>query len=153
VRHVVEEILEGRSAAVICDPWAGIGQMLAIAYVATRAAKALALTRNQPEAALGRVLCHAAEWQIGDPLELLNSLKTELDVVASIVPFGAKTERAIVLEGLDGHKIELRDDLGHLVLVAAAMRLSAQGVGLFVIPPSFFLSGRSAPIHQARSDY
>jgi len=143
LKQVVEKVLEGRSARIVCDPWAGIGEMLAIASVATHAAKALALTRNQPEAALGRVLFHAAEWRIGEPLELLNSLKTELDVVASILPLGAKTKRAIVLEGLDGRKTELQDDLGHLILVAAAVRLSAQGVGLFVVPPSFFLSGRS----------
>jgi hypothetical protein len=143
VRQIVEKILEGRSAAVVCDPWAGIGELLAIACAATHAAKALAFTRNQPEAALGRVLLHAAEWQLGEPLDLLNSLKSELDVVVSILPLGAKSGRTVVLEGVDGHKIELKDDLGHLVLVTAAMRLSANGVGLFIVPPSFFLSGRS----------
>jgi hypothetical protein len=64
-------------------------------------------------------------------------------VVASILPFGAKTGRSITLTGTDGHPVELRDDLGHLILAAATARLSKDGLGLFVIPPSFFFSQRS----------
>ena len=146
VRRVVEKLLEGRSATVVCDPWAGIGEMLATASVATHATKQLALTTNQSEAALGRILFHAAEWHVGNPLHFLNSLKTDIDVVASLVPFGAKTD-TIALEGLNGSKIDLKDDLGHLILVSAAMRLSTDGVGVFVVPASFFLSGRSVLRH------
>jgi hypothetical protein len=141
--HVVARILDGRHTAVICDPWAGIGAMLATACAATHAAKALAFTQNESEAALGRVLVNAAKWQVGDPLELLNTLKTDVDIVASILPFGSMSDRTIVLKGLGGNKIEVRGDLGQLILAAAAMRLSADGIGLFVIPPSFFISQRS----------
>jgi hypothetical protein len=146
LRQVVEKILEGRSANVVCDPWAGIGEMLATASVATDATKLIALTTNQSEAALGRVLFHAAEWHVGDPLRILESQKTDFDAVTSVVPFRAKT-KTITIEGLDGRKIDLKDDLGHLILVTAAMRLRADGVGLFVVPASFFLSGRSALRH------
>jgi len=52
MRQVVEKILEGRSAIVVCDPCAGIGELLAIVCVATHAAKALAFTLNKSEAAL-----------------------------------------------------------------------------------------------------
>ena len=69
--QIVEKILEGRSATVVCDPWAGIGEFLAIVCVATHAEKALALSRNQLEGALGRLLFRAAEWQYGEPRELL----------------------------------------------------------------------------------
>lgn len=135
---VVAKILEGRSAAVTCDPWAGLGAVLAIAREATHATKALALTQNDAEAALGRVLVPYAEWQVGEPLELLKSLKIDLDVVTSILPFGAKTSRSLVLTGLDGKSIDLRDDLGSLILVASTARLSTDGIGVFVVPTSFF---------------
>jgi hypothetical protein len=141
VRQVVAEILQGQSATVVCDPWAGIGELLAPVSVATHAKKALAFARDE-YGGLGPVLFHAAEWHFGDSLRLLASLKTDLDVVASVLPF-EKSVRAIVLRGLDGHKIELRDFLGPLILVTAAMRLSTNGVGLFIVPLSFFLSGRS----------
>lgn len=136
LRHVVEKLLEGHSANVVCDPWAGIGEMLATASVVTHATTQVALTTSQSQAALGRVLFHAAEWHIGNPLQLLKSLKTDFDVVTSIVPFGVKTD-TIGLEGLDGSKIDLKDDLGHLILVSAAMRLGTDGVGVFVVPASF----------------
>jgi hypothetical protein len=142
VKQVIGRILEGRTARIVCDPWAGIGEMLAIVTVATGATRSLALTRNQPEADLGRVLFHAAEWHVGNPLHFLNSLKADIDVVASVVPFGAKTD-TIALEDPDGSEIDLKDDLGHLILASAAMRLSTDGVGVFVVPASFFLSGRS----------
>jgi hypothetical protein len=141
--QVVEKILEGRSAGAVCDPWAGLGAVLATVRDAAHAAKAFAFTQNEAEFTLGRVLVSAAEWQLGEPLQLLNSLKSDVDVVASILPFGANSDRSIVLTRLDGNQIELRDDLGNLILVTAAMRLSADGVGLFVIPPSFFFSQRS----------
>ncbi len=140
---VMARLLEGRAAALVCDPWAGLGAVLATVRAATHAAEAVAFTPNKAEWELGRKLFSAAEWQIGEPLRLLDSLKTDLDVVASNLPFGAKTDRPIVLARPDGGQIELRDDLGNLILASAAMRLSADGVGLFVVPQSFFFSQRS----------
>jgi hypothetical protein len=53
--QVLAKILEGRSATVACDPWAGIGTVLATARDAVHATKALAFTQNEAEAALGKV--------------------------------------------------------------------------------------------------
>jgi len=120
--RVVKNILEGRSATVACDPWAGLGAIMATIFEATDPEKALAFTQNEAEAALGRVLVPAVEWHVGEPLELLNALKTDLDVVASILPFGLKTSRSLVLTGLDGQSIDIRDDLGNLVLASSTAR-------------------------------
>src|SRR5262249_35422981 len=70
LRQVVEQILVSRTATIVCDPWAGIGEMLAIVSVATHAGKAVGFTSTPSEAALARVLFHDAEWQLGEPLEL-----------------------------------------------------------------------------------
>jgi hypothetical protein len=48
------------------------------------------------------------------------------------------------LDGQDGSPVTLQDNLDRLIIAAAASRLSANGIGLFVVPPSFFFSGRSA---------
>ena len=141
--QVLSKILEGRSATVACDPWAGIGTVLATARETVHATKLLAFTRNEAEAALGRILVTSAEWQVGEPLELLNSLNTDLDVIVSVPPFGAKSNRSLVLTRLDGTSIDLQDDLGNLILTASAARLSLRGIGLFVVPASFFFSQRS----------
>jgi hypothetical protein len=51
-------------------------------------------------------------------------------------------ERAGVMTAA-GTEIELRDDLGNMILAAATQRLKPDGIGLFVVPPSFFFSPRS----------
>jgi hypothetical protein len=76
------------------------------------ATKALAFTQNEADAALGKVLVSAADWHVGGPLELLNALNIDLDVISSILPFRAKNNRSMVLTALDGHSINLGHDLG-----------------------------------------
>lgn len=141
--QVVSKILEGRSARVTCDPWAGLGAVLATTCEAVHSTKALGFTQNEAEAALGKILVTAADWRVGEPLELLQLLNTDLDVVASVLPFGRKSSKSVVLLGLDGKSIELKDDLGSLILVTSASRLSPDGIGLFVVAPSLFFSQRS----------
>ena len=141
--QVVIEILKGRSAEVVCDPWAGLGAMLATVREATHSTKAFAFTQNTTEFALGRALVTTAEWELGEPLHLINSLKSDIDVAASILPFGMKSNRSIVLTGRDGNLIELQGNFENLILVTTAMRLSEDGIGIFVVPASFFFSQRS----------
>ena len=141
--QVVTRILKGRSADVVCDPWAGLGTMLATVREATNSTKAFAFTQNTTEFTLGRALVRTAEWELGEPLQLINSLESEIDVAASNLPVGVKSSRSIVLTGLDGKFIELQDDLGNLILVATAMRLNEDGIGIFIVPASFFFSQRS----------
>lgn len=141
--HVLAKLLEGRRSGIVCDPWAGLGSVLAIIRETTQATRAFALTQNDADAVLGRVLLGTAEWRVGEPCALLNSLPDDLDVVASVLPFGVRSSKPIALRTPSGTAIELRDDLGNLILAAASMKLSGNGVGLFVTPPSFFFSRRS----------
>ena len=80
---------------------------------------------------------------MGEPLRLLSTLKADVDVFASILPFGGKCNDPISLRTVGGEAIEVRGDLGNKVLAAAATRLSADGIGLFVMPPSFFFAQES----------
>jgi hypothetical protein len=140
---VFSALIEGVSPKTICDPWAGIGLLLGVLREASRPKEAFAFTPNQGEHALGKVLVPEADWQVGDPLHLLGAVNKELDVVASILPMGARSTNPLKVTLLSGDTAELSDDLGNLVMVAASMRLSSSGVGLFVVTPSFFFSQRS----------
>ena len=60
---------------------------------------------------------------------------------------GAKARNPLTVTDIAGEKVELRDDLGNLVMVSASLRLSSNGVGLFVVTPSFFFSQRSVFRH------
>src|ERR1039458_4908435 len=140
---VMSALLGGHSAAVVCDPWAGFGACLATVIQATGAHLTFAFTPNEQEAALGRVLVAAAEWRTGDSLKLLNSLDSELDVVASVLPFGARDSHTAFVTAPSGENIRLPNDLGQSILVTSAMRLGPEGVGVFVVPSSFFFSSHS----------
>ncbi len=136
-------LAEGVSPKTICDPWAGIGFLAAVLQEASGATDVLAITQNSGEHALGQVLVPQADWLLGDPLLVLGKEKKELDVVASILPMGARAHHPLKVTLPSGEAVELADELGNLVMVAASMRLSSSGVGLFVVTPSFFFKQQS----------
>jgi hypothetical protein len=131
------------SPKAICDPWAGAGFLLEALREACRPERALAFTQNQVEHELGKVLVPEVGWQLGEPLRLLDSLNQSFDVVASILPMGARSHHPLKVMLPSGDAVELADDLGNLVMVAASMRLSSSGIGLFVVTPSFFFKRQS----------
>jgi hypothetical protein len=139
----ISKLLSARSAESLCDPWAGVGTMLAIAQRAVSATRCIAFNMNASEGALAKALFPKAEWTIGQPLKLLEMLVEPLDIVVSCLPFGARTNETLTLADTAGSLIELKDDLGNLILAAATDRLSEKGIGLFVVPPSFFFAERS----------
>lgn len=143
VLDVIGRLLENYEARTVCDPWAGLGAVIATLQDTTSARKALAFTRNQAEAAVGKVLNPTAEWHVGELLQLLNSLTEEVDVVASVLPFGHGMGKPVMLRTYDGKEVQVRDNYGHQLFLAAALRLSVEGVGLFVIHSAFFVSQRS----------
>jgi len=131
-------LTEGRSPKTICDPWAGIGFLIAVLREASGASQALAITQNTGEHTLGEVLVPQADWRLGDPLLVLSKESKELDLVASILPMGARSHHRLKVTLASGEALELTGDLGNLIMVVAAQQLSASGVGLFVVTPSFF---------------
>ncbi|MEK6260105.1 MAG: hypothetical protein AABP62_15910 [Planctomycetota bacterium] len=131
------------SPKTICDPWAGTGFLVEALRDECRPEQALAFTQNNAEHTLGQVLVPDVRWQLGEPLRLLDSLTQTIDVFASILPMGARSQRPLKLTIPSGEEVELADDLGNLIMVAASMRLSSTGVGLFVVTPAFFFSPRS----------
>jgi len=92
---------------------------------------------------LGRMLVPQADWKLESPLHALQQMTTAFDIVASVPSFGAKSSESLTLTGKEGTSIELNDDFGHLIVAAAASRLSEHGLGLFVVPPIFLASRRS----------
>jgi hypothetical protein len=155
---VLSELLHDRSGGTVCDPWAGVGSVLSLAREATQATKAIAITQNETEAALGRVLLRSAEWLVGDPYKVLRSLSVEFDVVASMLPFGMRSSTPIeaviaatsmlpfdmrgstpIEVGIAAdNNLPLRRDLGEFILVTSSLKLSASGIALFIIPQTFF---------------
>ena len=135
---VFSAIAQEASPKNICDPWAGIGFLIEALREACQPEQALAFTQNHEQHELGKVLVPEVRRQVGEPLHLLDSLPQSLDVVASILPMGVSSQRPLKVTCPTGEVLELADELGNLVLVAASQRLSASGLGLFVVTPFFF---------------
>ncbi len=142
VLSTIAALVQDRKASVICDPWAGAGTVIATVKEATGASHAFAVTPTAAAMALGKHLIPDANWQVGDPLKFLDGFTGEIDVVASVLPFGAKTERGAALS-IDGRQIALPDDLSQAILAGAAARLSREGIGIFVTPSSLFMSRKN----------
>jgi hypothetical protein len=144
VLSVAGFLLEGRSVEVVCDPWAGLGVLAATVREAAQARKTLACVPNPRNLTLVRALAPQVDWHTGDPFAFLGALTDPLDAVASVLPFGRPTSQAVELMDESGEPVRLTGDLGALLLMAASVRLSAEGVGLFVVTPSFFFRQGSA---------
>jgi len=147
--RIITELGSSSSSACrfVCDPWAGIGAVISTLKDANNPTEALAITQNESEAAVGKILTDGVSWQVGEPLYLLDTIEIEIDITASILPFGARHSEPVKVATESGGSLELRDDLGHLILVKAALRLSPSGIGIFVVPNSFIWSARSVRQH------
>jgi hypothetical protein len=86
---VFRELVKETSPKAICDPWAGIGFLIAILCEACHPSEAFALTVNLANHALGKILVPDVKWQLGEPLSLLESAQ-EFDAIASILPMVAR---------------------------------------------------------------
>ena len=147
--EVVTQILENTKARIICDPRAGFGALIAaiqeVLFILTKRSR-LQLTLVTPRSE--KLLSRQFNGQLGDALELLANVNSELDVVASVLPFGIiSDQRALQLTTATGKNIALKDELGRLILVAASQKLATDGIGLFVVTPSFFFSDASVLRH------
>lgn len=139
---VFSTIVQGHAADSICDPFARIGLLIGIIQEITKAKSTISLTPMDSEAILGKTLVDDAEWGVGNSIDLLNSLDKKFDIAASILPVGVKHDK-LKLNTVDGNEVELNNDLGQQILISASMNLNTEGIGLFVVPPSFFISPRS----------
>jgi len=141
--EVFTSLVDGFSAKTICDPWAGVGLLIGILRETLNAKTAIALTPNRGELALGKVMVPQADWQCGEPMRILAEQKDEMNVVASILPMGMRSQQPLHVSLASGETAEVAGDLGDQLLVASSVRLSPSGVGLFVVPSSFFFSQQS----------
>lgn len=128
------------SAKTICDPWAGLGVLISKIGESTSAKDLIAITHNQNEFEIGKIIAKKVKWHNGSSIKLLEELPYSYDVFASILPFGGKYSKTVKVESSNGKAIELKNDLGYLILTLASLRLNQDGMGIFVVPNSFFFS-------------
>jgi hypothetical protein len=71
MRDVISLLLEGRSAKIACDPWAGLGVLAARVHEDVHAGRTLVCVATEGHLPLARVLAPQLEWHSADPSLLL----------------------------------------------------------------------------------
>ena len=139
-------LLEGQSGGTALDPSAGLGVLAATVHLQAR--HTIAYQRRHGIQSLGQVLAPMLDWRAGrltDPIAHLSDHvvpPAPFDVVASILPFGSRLPFTAEVHGGSGFSLKTRDEAS-LVIAETSLRLAPNGIGLFVVPPSFFLSASS----------
>jgi len=142
VVQLITDYLSGRDVRSILDPWAGMGTLLLPLVDATGASAAVGIDPvvSHCQAAKSLDVTKSVSWINGDPLKQLDALTGEFDVIACCPPWGV---RPISMSfAARGGAVEIQDDVGHLVMLKACLRLAQSGVGIFVMPPSFISARR-----------
>ncbi len=129
----------------ICDPFARIGSLILPVWYLSKPQNTFAFTTNRIEAYIGEVLLkkQKVNWQIGDPIQLAQEIEHEFDIACCIPPIGVRSNNPLNLSSKAGEKISLKDDLGNLIITSICQKLKPDGIGIFIVPPSFFFAQRS----------
>ncbi len=149
--RAIENLLRDNYSKVesICDPFARIGSLILPVWHLVKPKNTFAFTNNQIEAYIGEMLLKKQEinWQIGDPLQLAQEIEHEFDIACCIPPFGARSNKTLDLLLETGENVSLKDDLGNLIIASICQKLKPDGIGIFIVPPSFFWAHRSVYNH------
>jgi N-6 DNA Methylase len=86
------------------------------------------------------------EWITGDPVEALERRDGSFDLVVGMPPWATSPSR-ITIPSQKG-SVLLNDDAGSLLMLRGLLTLGAEGVGFFVMPPSFLFRRK---LHSVRS--
>jgi len=134
--------LSGRRVESILDPWAGLGTLLLPLVKKTGAKTATAVEPEADYLSVAKALDaeNAVSWVQGNALEQLDTLEGPFDVIASCPPLGVPRKR--VSFPADSGPIEIHDGLGHLTILKSCLRLSDDGVGMFLVSQGFVPASR-----------
>lgn len=147
IKFAVAQLLHGRSADFVLDPWAGLGQLAEIARCVTGSEKSEAIVIEQEVADLGRLFNPSLSTVVADPFLRIREIDQPISVVVSILPWGVRDNNQSLLIGVDGRPVRLRGDYAERLLIESAQKLKEDGVGLFVVENAFFYRSRSAFQH------
>jgi hypothetical protein len=151
VAEFVAKFLEPASPKTILDPWAGAGLLTISLNQHLRPGKYEALSANTAACEVFQMLEGSAgiEIQCGDPLRALAQSSDWYDAVVGNTPFGMLSREPLVVKvGAEDRKIN--DDYGNLLILQSCLRLTENGLGVFIVPTSFFIaSGRKGKARRA----
>ena len=124
-------------AKTALDPWASIGSTLIPVVKNCNILEATGIIVSDEELAVAKLMSDdlPVKWISGQPRSALSSLGS-FDLIVSSPPFGLQSQTVYSVR--EKAIFEIRDSETSLVVLESAQHLSADGVGIFLLPNSFF---------------
>lgn len=141
VAEFVAKFLEPASPKTMLDPWAGAGLLTIPVSQHLRPGSFEALSPNIATCEVFQMLEGSAGIKIrcADPLRALAESPGRYDAVVGNTPFGMRSrEPLIVRVGAEDRRVN--DDYGNLVILQSCLRLTENGLAVFIVPNSFFFA-------------
>ena len=136
------EYLSRQDVKSILDPWAGLGSLLIPLSKNLNPDTSEGIEPNDSCFKVAKSLDSEKniKWIVANPLVHLDKINNEFDVIVSNLPWGVRPQ-AETFQSDEGD-LEIRDDVGHLVILKSCLRLSEKGFGIFTVPLSFIAASR-----------
>jgi hypothetical protein len=133
----IASYLKDSTPQKILDCWAGIGEMLSPLVQRFEPSVAIGINQLISEHEVANLLHEnrTIDWRLGDPLVLLDEINTQFNAVIGCPPFRCPPSSLTLT--FEDREIQLKDDWGNLIILKASLLLDSEGVGFFLVPPSF----------------
>lgn len=141
VAEFVAKLLEPASPRTMLDPWAGAGLLTIPLNQHLRPERYDALSPNAAACQVFQMLEGSAgiKIQCVDPLRALAQSPDRYDAVAGNTPFGMRSREPLVLR-VGAENRSINDDYGNLLILQCCLMLTKNGLGVFIVPNSFFFA-------------
>lgn len=143
----LSEYIKGKQDLKMLDPWCHYGELLN--SLTTKIVKAVGLNPNINEINIASKMLNNKniEWIHGNPIEKLDVLNEEYDLIASCLPFNLNRTR----QKFGDH--EILDSESNLILLKASKLLSKGGIGFFVVSPGFWFKASGKSVKDSLEKY
>jgi hypothetical protein len=133
----IASYLNESMAKTILDCWAGMGETLSLLVKKFEPSVAIGINNLISEYEVAKLLHQdtTIDWRLGDPLQILDEINTKFNVVIGCPPFLSHLSSLTLT--LENSVIEIEDSWTNLIILKTALRLDAEGVGFFIVPPGF----------------
>jgi N-6 DNA Methylase len=133
------EVADHFSPRSLLDPWADLGDLVCLMQQRLHLARCDGYTPRRKGYDVFQLLTEASKvnLSLGEPLTLLQATAVSYDAVVGCPPFGINAQRSLDIV-VDEQAQQIKDDYGFILVLEACRHLTEKGVGIFVLPSSFF---------------
>ena len=137
IQKFIRDYLKDNPLNSILDTSARIGALLAPIVHEFAPDQAIALEENQQAHEIAVMMGYESgiDWRLGSPLNLLDDIEQEFEIVVGSPPWSLKRESLTF--PLGDKDIEIRDDVDKLTILKSSLLMTPDGVGFFITSPNF----------------